>query len=212
MRRWLLGALLLFHGGCCDDAPPGQSIDAGGFDAVWMPTERDAAAPDTGRRPPRRDAGDRPLCGITYTLIPEESVPRCEASTRSCIDACTDDDPGCFDRCVAADAFPPADGIDCQTCIIVNLLACAGRMGCQDALDAFTCCQVERCPAGSAPDCAATMCAPEQTAFFTCLGGPAAGCLPITGGDQTACFATDDADAGPGDPDAGGAMDGGAGP
>ena len=157
----------------------------------------DAGAPDS--------AG--PLCAEAPMAYPSDAGgARCADPTPTCITGCgfrdggTDDagtvlDGGetvyaersaCVLGCAAADTVPPLDVLgvattfDCEVCSVNAFLRCvyeSDDAGLR-AIDAYLCCGTANCPEGSAPDCVATMCGPEQDAV---AAHPASlGCLDVT--------------------------------
>ncbi len=128
-------------------------------------------------------------CDIASEPLPAEVLPRCAAETLVCAAACGEDDLDCIDVCFQDDPTPadPLTGIDCETCSLVQLLACS-EPACHEANAAFLCCNA----ACEGQGCAADACETELTTAFECAVFSAAPCLEanITGDDG--CFAADD--------------------
>lgn len=131
-------------------------------------------------------------CDIASEPLPAEVLPRCAAETLTCLETCGEDDLDCIDGCFQDDptSVDPFTGIDCETCSLLQLLACS-EPACHDANAAFLCCNA----ACEGQDCAADACAAELTAAFECAVFSAAPCLEANTAGVDGCFPADDRDA-----------------
>jgi len=140
-------------------------------------------------------------CADLHAAVPPASLPRCTAATLACILGCAGkpNNDACNNACLTADATPAdkTTGLNCIGCYQTQLLSCVERNGCHDSLARALCCQAEKCPAGSTPDCNGTKCSGEFSAVGLCVGYRAPDCFNPGGGDLGACFAKP-ADAGGG--------------
>lgn len=192
-----LGLILMLALGvaCGDDdvrmadtgtAPTDAGTDAGQITFDTGPEEDagivlvDAGGTDSG--PVGTDAGltctPRPIAAI-----PPAQLPRCEAATLQCLIDCGAD-AACQGGCLAADATPAAEGIDCQICISSQQISCGVSMGCDDEYGIVDCCIQDNMCADQA--CIDTNCGAQQTGLQTCLQGVGAACMPAV----QSCFAS----------------------
>jgi hypothetical protein len=141
-------------------------------------------------------------CADPRMAVPETILPRCTAETHSCVLQCATtpeyDQEACRNACLAADTTPADSSlgvsINCATCTLGQLLACADSGGCHDETAAFMCC-IEPCAGDEA--CTAA-CNGELQAFGLCVYYTAPQCVDYANGPISECFA-----AGPVVPDAG---------
>jgi len=141
------------------------------------------------------------MCAQPRQELPAQALPRCTATTRKCVEGCdgATDEGTCRDQCVADDthdALAGAPGLDCNTCVQVQLFACADQQGCHNETADTFCCLEDKCPTGSAGNCANTMCNAELSALTNCIGTTAPQCVSFTGASISACFDQGDGDGG----------------
>jgi len=121
----------------------------------------DLGARDMGTGPMvdlgRRDMGS--MCvpePIDYVI-----GPYCSATTRTCVDGCTDG--ACLVACLRADA-----STDCLACANINVITCANDNGCLAQWNAFDCCYQANCTGSTDPNCVMNFCSAQDTAFGDC--------------------------------------------
>ncbi|HEV8248062.1 MAG TPA: hypothetical protein VGP93_19945, partial [Polyangiaceae bacterium] len=177
----------------------GQWIDCG------MPAQGEGFDPPPPP-PMSMDAGTiaSGTCAEPRAPLSTSLLPRCKAATLECIVQCglTSDQynlDACRNACLAADGTPAASAsgfaVDCPTCTLLQLLACADTGGCHEETAAFICC-IEAC--GGSDTCASTQCSGELSAFGLCVYYSAPDCVDYDKGPMNACFATSDGDGGNG--------------
>jgi len=124
-------------------------------------------------------------CDVVLEPLPDELLPRCATETLTCATACGEDDLECIDQCLQDDPTHPDafSGIDCETCSIVQLLACSDP-ACHDENAAFVCC-TDVCERKGCPENA---CEAELTAAFECAVFSAGPCLEANAAGTDGCF------------------------
>jgi hypothetical protein len=139
-------------------------------------------------------------CGQAATGVPAELLPRCTAQTRQCVEGCAAEgenaDPdACQEACLTQDTQPQGgedgeqdEAIDCETCVWIQILACADRDGCHEPLAAAECCEEQRCTDDATCE---TECAAEAEAWETCLFDTTPHCVDLLAGDASSCFAVE---------------------
>jgi hypothetical protein len=142
--------------------------------------------PSQSTRPPPPTGA----CAASRAPLPAALLPRCQASTRSCIAACDDDDD-CTNECYAADTTPPSSNVTCSGCVFYQLLSCSDRNGCHDTVASFFCCGEKNCTGSSDPECYQKKCAAESQALGLCLYYVTPQCNDFYGesSDVAKCFA-----------------------
>ena len=125
----------------------GTSVDAGTV----------ISRPDSGRTTP--DAG-RASC---TDPIREYEGPRCRPDTLDCFAACEGDAcQECYERDLA-----------CQACVNTTMVACASRLGCEEAWERLACCaEASSCPSLDVMDvlaCGSGACMAEVDALVVCV-------------------------------------------
>lgn len=147
-----------------DDDTGGEPVDAGGGggdDGADDGADVDAGSDDGGDDDDGADTGD-----CESDVIPMPTAAACAAATRTCLEACgEEDEETCADACFAADPDPEG----CGTCLEDGLLACVNSMGCQPEWDALVCC-TDACADPEGAECETT-CAGEITAYDDCFIG-----------------------------------------
>jgi hypothetical protein len=180
--------------------PPvgGPSVHERELFARWidcgMPgaTEGFSPPPPTGKQVvPAPPTG---TCAEPHLPLPASVLPRCQASTLDCVIQCGIDDEGyggdvCRDACLAADTMPAAalasSPINCQSCTLAQLLACA-ETSCHDEMARFLCC-AESC--AGVESCTTARCSGDLTAFGLCVGYLSPECVDYVTGPISSCFA-----------------------
>ncbi|HEY4221049.1 MAG TPA: hypothetical protein VGO62_06895 [Myxococcota bacterium] len=191
--RVLLFTIVL-AAGCGSEHLASSFADAGG---QALDVDVDAGVPERPDPPPPIE-----VCHDASPLA-DADLPRCTAATRDCISACPSDGDDCRNACWAGDATAPdAAGVNCNSCIFTQLLACLDANSCHDEVAAFYCCLVDACSTGT-PGCD-QQCTTEVNAMFTCGAVNSPQCVDLVGGEVGECYAAAD----PGDVDAG-TLDGG---
>lgn len=160
---------------------PGDEVT---FDAKSLPS----AGPKT------QECADPPI------TIPAALLPRCSVATWSCLAACTNDEPECNARCIAADktAPDPTYGLTCSSCIDYQQYKCTDDDGCHPVVAALECCRRDKCPEGSDASCVTTRCGGEAYAYGYCLSEVTSSCGSLVDGPGRSCFPKDVGDAGAG--------------
>lgn len=175
---------------------------------VWHPPD---AGADTGSSTHAGSGGahaaDAGLAGRSCAQVrkplPAQLLPRCAASTRSCIAGCmqASDPDSCRSACIKADHTPAESqyGVACNTCVFLQLFGCIDQAGCHDGVAEALCCLEDKCPTGSADNCGQDMCGNELRAAATCGYYAKMECLDYLSGPIGQCFqpAEEDAGAGP---------------
>jgi hypothetical protein len=186
----------------------GSAPGAGGSGAdddplVWTPKDsgQDDLPPIEVPPPGTTPTEPSGMCAKPREPLPAALLPRCAASTRDCIDACVDaaDPDACREACIAADTTPPEPmyGLQCDSCIYLQLFACIDGAGCHDGVAEVFCCLAENCPEGSPEGCGEQRCSAELMAALTCGYYAKEECLTFTAELAGQCFPpTDDADGG----------------
>lgn len=199
--RWLCGAVIVLGVmGCESDSPADASADAGDAGKlVWKPEHPEVydggnggAASDASIT--MRDASslEGRGCAMTRERLPDSLLPRCKASTRTCIADCmTAANPDdCRGACLKADDTPAAGfGTNCESCVLLTLFACIDEAGCHEGVAQSFCCFEDRCPAPSADGCTEERCGTELNDAFTCGYYANVGCLDFLGEELSGCFA-----------------------
>jgi len=165
---------------------------------VWTPSQQAPRGPVVEQDPTLRDER---ACAEPRQPLQAVLLPRCQASTRSCIDGCqaqAEQADACREACLQADDFPPhpQSGLSCATCVYLQLFACIADAGCQEGVAAFFCCTQARCPAGSPEGCGEARCGNELRAALTCGYYADQDCLDLAGGLSSQCYAEGDSDGG----------------
>lgn len=132
-------------------------------------------------------------CADPRMFVPDTLLPRCSAETHICVLQCAStpeyDQEACRNACLAADTVPADTSlgvpINCATCTLGQLLACADTGGCHDETAAFMCCN-EACGGDAA--CNAE-CNGELQAFGLCVYYTAPQCVDYVAGPISECFA-----------------------
>lgn len=160
----------------------------------WIECGMPGLSADFDPPPPDPDP-DPPECAPPS--LPPEHLPRCQASTRDCIDACSaaSSDPNeiskCRDGCLSSDQTPPVmvDGlpVNCVVCTYEQTLACAASAGCHDQVSALWCC-IEECFPSNGFACLTGQCASQSTAYFACVYVLAPNCTKEGNPYVDACY------------------------
>jgi hypothetical protein len=190
-------------GGQAGTRASGAGTGADDDPLVWTPVDSGQDdLPPIDIPPPGTDPIEPSgMCARPREPLPAALLPRCAASTRDCIDACmeTADPDACREACVAADTTPPETmyGLECDSCIYLQLFACIDGAGCHDGVAEVFCCLAEKCPEGSPEGCGEQRCGAELMAAFTCGYYAKEECLTFTAELAGQCFPpADDADGG----------------
>lgn len=195
-------ALLLALGvlAACSDDENGATDAGKDSGLVWTPDAGGGDPADSGA-----DAGLVRACAKPREAFPAAALPRCTAETGACVAACESaaNAGACRDACVAKDKHAPlaarGAAIGCQSCISLQLFACADQGDCHDPVAGLFCCLADKCPAGSADGCSGAMCGTEIDSALTCIVNVEPQCADYTSGFIGDCFegfTVDDEDAG----------------
>jgi hypothetical protein len=164
---------------CAGGTVIGPASDGGEGDVVAGEGEGEGEGDDVGNEGEGDDVTDpSEPCEVETVTAP--TGPSCAASTKTCIDACGDDD-ACYDNCINADAGADA----CSECLDSAYMACVNAAGCQQASDTLSTCACA-CPDPEADSCYDLTCGPENSALDRCIEDNGAGCADA---DQI-CFGT----------------------
>ncbi len=171
----LLALALVFGCGDDDSRPDIMLMDTGpGADTGGGGVDSGPGMVDSG--PGMDTGGGGGMCADPLPLLPGEALPRCDASTLTCLMGCADG--ACQQACIEADMTPPVDiggaNLDCIGCLNLQTFACGSMMGCGTQWGDWNCC-LEACTDPNPDNCFA-MCMTQQDAFFGCLDGLGTAC------------------------------------
>ncbi|HEU4537897.1 MAG TPA: hypothetical protein VFS00_27445, partial [Polyangiaceae bacterium] len=117
-------------------------------------------------------AGGAPAaaCAVLGKPLPPETLPRCKAETKGCLEACAarPDKDACEKACFAAEPAPTDGGHTCENCLLLQSIAYAETNGCGPLASGGFCCMATQCPTFDQA-CIAEKCAVETESMFYCI-------------------------------------------
>lgn len=129
---------------------------------------------------------DRGTCDDPIPRLTAAEVPRCAASTYTCIFGCTTG--ACVQSCLAADPTPASPGgLTCLGCYHYTNNWCTDSGGCHAQWANYACCGEARCPTFER-SCIEAMCGAELAAVNTCSNALPDTCFYVDEGEPRRCF------------------------